>query len=160
MFLFHIEVSLPLSPSFPFSLKSISCPGWYGSVARALTCETKGRWFNSQSRHMPGLWARSSVRGVREATTHGCFSPSLSLSLPLFLKINKIFFLMGALFVPDPVYWVSLCAWHRAGIRTWVYQPPEHPQSYPAKAREQRQFPASVQAQPGPSAGGWRWAAP
>ena len=50
---------------------------------------TKGHWFNSQSGHMPGLWARSSVGGTREATTHWCFPPSLSPSF-LSLKLNKI----------------------------------------------------------------------
>ena len=39
--------------------------------------------------HMPGLWARSPVEGAGEATTHSCFSPSLSPSLPL--SKNKIF---------------------------------------------------------------------
>ena len=38
---------------------------------------------------IPGLGARSPVGGTREATTHGCFSPSLSPCLPLSLKINK-----------------------------------------------------------------------
>ena len=61
--------------------KQIS-PGWCGSVYWAPNCETKGR-FNSQSRHTPGLNARSPVGGAREATTHWCFSPSLSPSLPL-----------------------------------------------------------------------------
>ena len=54
-------------------------------------CEPMGCWFESQSGHMPGLRARSPVEGVREATTHWCFSPSLSLSLPLCLKIKNIF---------------------------------------------------------------------
>ena len=55
-------------------------------------CEPKGRQFNSQSGHMPGLLARSPVGGTREATTHWCFSPSLSPSLPLFKNNNnKIF---------------------------------------------------------------------
>ena len=36
----------------------------------------------------PGLLARSLVGGMQEATTHWCFSPSLSSSLSL---INKIF---------------------------------------------------------------------
>ena len=41
-----------------------------------------------------GCWARSPVGGMWKATTHWCFSPSLSPSLPLSLKnkINKIFF--------------------------------------------------------------------
>ena len=41
--------------------------------------------------HMPGLQARSLVGGAQEATTYGCFSPSLSPTLPLCLKINNIF---------------------------------------------------------------------
>ena len=49
----------------------------------AMTCEPKGRWFNSQSEHMPGLWARSPVWGVRGTTTDQCFSPSSSLPSPL-----------------------------------------------------------------------------
>ena len=53
--------------------------------------EPKGRQFDSQSGHMPGLRARSPLGGAWEATTHWCFSPSLSPSLPLSLKINKIF---------------------------------------------------------------------
>ena len=32
--------------------------------------EPKGRWFDSQSGHMPGLQARTLVAGAREATTH------------------------------------------------------------------------------------------
>ena len=45
---------------------------------------------NSQWGHMSGLQARSPVGGVHEATTHWCFSPSLSPFLPLSLEINKI----------------------------------------------------------------------
>ena len=52
-------------------------------------CEPKCCWFDFQSRHMPELRARSLAGGVQEATTHGCFSPSLSPSLPLPLKLNK-----------------------------------------------------------------------
>ena len=36
-----------------------------------------------------GFRARSPVGGVQEATTHWCFSPSLSLSPPFSLKMNK-----------------------------------------------------------------------
>ena len=54
--------------------------------------------FNSQSGHMPGLWSGSPVGGVQEATTHWYFSLSLSPSLPLGLKINKIFFFKWCLF--------------------------------------------------------------
>ena len=43
----------------------------------SVTYEPKGRVFNSQTEHVPGLQARPSVGGMQEATTHGCFSPSL-----------------------------------------------------------------------------------
>ena len=67
-----------------------SLPGWCGSVDRVPACEPKGCRFNSQSRHMPGFRAMSPVGSPWEATTHWCFYPSLSLFLPLSLKINKI----------------------------------------------------------------------
>ena len=63
--------------------KGLKSPGWCGSVDWTPTCEAKGRWFDSQTGHMPGLQARSSVGGAPEATTRWCFSPFLSLSLPL-----------------------------------------------------------------------------
>ena len=56
---------------------------WYGSMDWALASEPKGHQFNSQSGHIPGLQVRSPVRGAQEETTHWCFSPSLSPSLPL-----------------------------------------------------------------------------
>ena len=59
------------------------CPGWCSSVDWALDYEPKGCQFSSQSGHMPGLQARSPVGGTQEATTHWCFSPLLSPSLPL-----------------------------------------------------------------------------
>ena len=49
----------------------------------------KGRRFDSQSGHMPGLQVQSLVGCVQEAIDR-CFSPSLSPSLPLSLKINKL----------------------------------------------------------------------
>ena len=33
--------------------------GWCGSVDWVPACEPKGCWFNSQSGHMPGFWAKS-----------------------------------------------------------------------------------------------------
>ena len=51
-------------------------------------CEAKGRWFNSQSGHMPVLQAKPPVGGARESTTHWCFSSSLSPSFTLSPKIN------------------------------------------------------------------------
>ena len=61
---------------------------WLSGLSAGLW--TKGLRFDSQSGHMPGLWARSPVGGTWEAMTHWCFSPSLSPSLLLSLKINKI----------------------------------------------------------------------
>ena len=63
-------------------------PGWCGSVDWAPDCKPKGREFNSQSEHMPGLQAGSPVGGAQVATTQWCFSSSLSPSLPL--SKNKI----------------------------------------------------------------------
>ena len=68
--------------------------GWCGSADWVLACEPKGCPFDSQSGHMPGLWARSPVRGMWEATDWCTFlyiDASLPLFLPLSLKINKIF---------------------------------------------------------------------
>ena len=62
---------------------------WLSGLSASLP--PRGRPFDSQSGHMPGLRARFQVGDVREATTHGCFSPSLSGSLPLSLKVNKLF---------------------------------------------------------------------
>ena len=44
--------------------KISQCPKDCGSVDRAVACEAKGHWFDSQSGHMPGLQARSTVGGV------------------------------------------------------------------------------------------------
>ena len=62
--------------------------GWCGSVDWAPVCELKGFWFDSQLGHMTGLWATFPVGGMWEATAWS-FSPSLSPSLHLSLKINK-----------------------------------------------------------------------
>ena len=70
-------------------LKKKNSPGWCGSVDWVPACELGCCQFDSQSGHMPGLLARSLVGGMREATTHWCFSPSLSPSLPPSLKINN-----------------------------------------------------------------------
>ena len=72
------------------NVKNISrLPGLYDSVDWALACEPKGHKFDSQSGHIPALQARSPVGDAQEATTHWCFSPSLSPTLPLSLKMNK-----------------------------------------------------------------------
>ena len=70
---------------FPYSYcflcsRSFSSPGWCGSVDWALlACEPKGRQFDSQSGHMPGLQARLPV-GTLERQPHT--DVSLSPSLP------------------------------------------------------------------------------
>ena len=80
---FLIPYFLDLGARISRELKLFYCPGWCGSVDWALACEPKSHQFDSPSGHMPGLWARSPVRGAWEATTHWCFSPSFSPSLPL-----------------------------------------------------------------------------
>ena len=58
-----------------------------GSVGGVLFHNVEGRWFDSQSAHMPGLWAWSH-QGASEkqlisfSLSHRCLSPSLSPSLP------------------------------------------------------------------------------
>ena len=61
--------------------KDLFITAWCDSMDWVPACEPKVHWFNSQSGHMPGLWARSPGGGVLEATIHRCFP--LSLSLPL-----------------------------------------------------------------------------
>ena len=58
-------------------------PGWCGSVDRALACEPKGRWFDSQSGHMQ----ESMSECVNKWNSKSMF---LSLSLPTLLKSIKI----------------------------------------------------------------------
>ena len=69
MFLSHIAVSLSLF--LPLSLESINISSSedFKNRTNALAglsaaCEPKGHRFNSQSGHVPGLWARSSVGGA------------------------------------------------------------------------------------------------
>ena len=59
--------------------KLIYSPGWRGSVDWVLACKPRGRWFNSQSEHMPGMQARPPV-GAHERQPH------IDISLPLFKK--------------------------------------------------------------------------
>ena len=58
-------------------------PDWCGSVGRVSSFEPADFW----SQHTPGFEASFPAGGVQEATNQ-CFSPSLSSSLPLSLKIN------------------------------------------------------------------------
>ena len=76
--------------------KSKQGHGWCGLVDWVAACELKGCWFNSQSGHMPGFLARShpgacEIQPTDASFTHQCFSPSLSPSFALSLKINTIF---------------------------------------------------------------------
>ena len=51
--------------------------------------QTKYLWFDPRSGHMPGLWAKFSTQGLREATDR-CFSHVwMSLSLPSPLSKSK-----------------------------------------------------------------------
>ena len=57
------------------------CPGWCGSVVECRPVNQRVTGSIPSLGHMPGLQARSPVGGMRKATTHWCFSPSLSLPL-------------------------------------------------------------------------------
>ena len=86
---------------------TVFSPVWCSSVDWAPAYKPKGCQFDSQSGHMPGLQPRSPVWGVWEATTHWCFFPSLSPSLLLSLKRNKIF-----LKKKNTVFKGHLMTWH------------------------------------------------
>ena len=61
-------------------------PGCCGSVDWALAFKPKSHWFDSQSGHMPGFWARSPIGGVWEAADWRSMSLSYTnVSLPLLL---------------------------------------------------------------------------
>ena len=70
-----------------------TCPGQYGAVGWASSHNTKGHRFHPQSGHMPGLRVQSLAQNTYErqpinvSLAHWCFSPSLSPSLALSLKI-------------------------------------------------------------------------
>ena len=81
------------SASTYYCILMITSPGWCDSVGRALSHQPKGCWSESQSGHVPELWARSLVGGVQEAT-NPCFSHTsvflyLYLSLPSPLSKDK-----------------------------------------------------------------------
>ena len=81
------------SPVFLEIHKNCS-PGWCGPADRAPACEPKDFWFDSQSGHMPALWARTQLGASErhptgESPAHWCFLPSLSPFLSLSLKVNK-----------------------------------------------------------------------
>ena len=83
----NLIIVLIYARSITFALRIRQmCPGWCGSVDWVLACKPKGVQFDSQSGHMPGLWARSPVGGTWEATTHWCFSPTLYPPFPSLKK--------------------------------------------------------------------------
>ena len=43
-----------------------SCPDPCGAGGWVSSFKAKGRWFDSQSEHMPGLWVQSPVRACAE----------------------------------------------------------------------------------------------
>ena len=77
----HIHSHIPRTTINHIYLKFITGPGWCGSEDWVPASKPKGHRLDSQSGHVPGFRARSPGRGVWEATTHGCFPPSLSLPL-------------------------------------------------------------------------------
>ena len=72
----------------PCDQESLQKPWLVQLSGLSVGCEPKGRWVDSQSVHMPGLWVRSPVGG-RARGNHTLIFLSLSPSLPLSLKINK-----------------------------------------------------------------------
>ena len=74
----QLRSSFHNSKIFRLSLAPSASLHWQSTVS----------YYAPKSGHMPGLWARSPVGVTREAMAHWCFSPSLSPSLPLSLKIN------------------------------------------------------------------------
>ena len=78
-------------PHFFEIIRRQGCLGWCVSVDWALACEPKGCWFNSQSGHMPGLWARF-CRGCERGSWSMYLwhiDASLPFSLPYPLSKNK-----------------------------------------------------------------------
>ena len=81
------------SPEISVTVKILGGPGRRGSVDWVPVGKLKGRRFDSQSGHMPGLWARSAVGGLREAAdlcvSHTSMFLSLSFSFSTPLSKNK-----------------------------------------------------------------------
>ena len=64
-------------------------PGWCGSLDWVPACKPKGHWFNSQSGHMPGLWARLPGAGHKGEKRENCYS---IINKVYFFKILFIYF--------------------------------------------------------------------
>ena len=67
--------------------KFTNSPDWYGSVGWMSSHKAKDRWFDSQSRHMPGLWVQSPGRGTCEKQPIDVGLPPLPPLLNFFLLI-------------------------------------------------------------------------
>ena len=80
-----------------YTLNCITSPGQCGSVGWVLSYRVKGRWFDSWSGHMPGLWVRCLV-GARMRGDGLMFLSytvvSLSFSLPSLPSKVNIYFKM------------------------------------------------------------------
>ena len=63
-------------------------PGWCGSVDRASVCKPKGCWFGSGQGTCLSCGPGARLGGLQKATEQ-CFSPFLSPSLSLSLKIHE-----------------------------------------------------------------------
>ena len=63
---------------------STCCPDRCGSVCWVSSHKAKGRQFDSQSGHMPGLWVQSPL-GACAGGSQSMFLSYISVSLPLFL---------------------------------------------------------------------------
>ena len=91
---YHVYVIIDVIIYRCYPNRNITCPDWCGSVAWASFRKAKGHRFSFRSGHMPGLWVQSRF-GVCESQptnvslSHWSFSPSLSLSPPHSLNINK-----------------------------------------------------------------------
>ena len=80
---------LSLSHCLSFIENLLSPTSSCGSVDWTWACRLKGWQFDSQSGHMPGLWARSSVAGMQEANW-SMFLSHIDVSLPLFLLLSPL----------------------------------------------------------------------
>ena len=85
----HIQGPAQIMPLFYYIKIFYYSPGWCGSVDSALACKPRGHRFDSQSGHMPGLWARSPVEGAWGNHTLIFFSFSFSLPSLLNRQTNQ-----------------------------------------------------------------------
>ena len=85
-------------------IRHIPSPGWCGSVGCMPDWELKSHWFDSQSGHMPGLWAGPYLG--RASGNWSMFSltlmfPSVFLPSPFSKKIIKSFFFFKDIYLDN-----------------------------------------------------------